>query len=67
MLVVPASIYVLLCLLVAYRGRRTQVGYLGTFLLSVFLTPILVFIALLLLTPPPDEVEIVHRPRVSPP
>jgi hypothetical protein len=61
MVVIPAAIYALLCLLVAYRGRRSQLGYLGTFLLSLFLTPVLVFVGLLLLTPPPDQVEIVHR------
>jgi hypothetical protein len=64
MLVIPGGIYVLLCLLVAFRGRRTQLGYLGTFLLSLFLTPVVAFIGLLLLTPSPDEVEILQRPRV---
>ena len=66
MLVIPGGIYVLLCLLVAFRGRRTQLGYLGSFLLSLFLTPVVVFIGLLLLTPSPDEVEILQRPRVTP-
>jgi hypothetical protein len=61
MLFIPVSIYLLLCLLVAYRGRRTQLGYIGTFLLSVFVTPVIVFLGLLLLTPPPDEVEVIHR------
>jgi len=64
MLVIPGGIYVLLCLLVAFRGRRTQLGYLGTFLLSLFLTPVVAFIGLLLLTQSPDEVEILQRPRV---
>ncbi|KAB0265426.1 hypothetical protein [Microvirga brassicacearum] len=66
MVVIPATIYALLCLLVANRGRHSQLGYLGTFLLSLFLTPVIVFIGLLLLTPPPDEVEIVRRQRVNP-
>jgi hypothetical protein len=55
MFTVPIIIYVILCLLVAWRGRRTTVGYLGSFLLSLFLTPVLIFIGLLLLTPPPDR------------
>jgi hypothetical protein len=66
MVVIPAAIYALLCLLVAHRGRRSQIGYLGTFLLSLFLTPVIVFVGLLLLTPPPDEVEIVRHQRVDP-
>jgi hypothetical protein len=60
MFVIPASIYLLLCLMVAYRGRRTELGYMGTFLLSVFLTPILVFIGLLLLTPAPRQIVQLH-------
>jgi len=56
MFFIPGSIYLLLCLMVAYRGRRTELGYMGTFLLSVFLTPILVFIGLLLLTPSPRQI-----------
>ncbi|MFC7396825.1 hypothetical protein ACFQU1_06430 [Chelatococcus sp. GCM10030263] len=66
MLVIPAAIYVLLCLLVAHRGRRTPLGYLGAFLLSLFITPVIVFVGLILLTPPPDEVEIIHRPPLAP-
>ncbi len=61
MIAIPAVIYFVLCLLVAYRGRRTQIGYLGTFLLSVFITPVIVFVGLLLLTPPPEHVEIIYR------
>lgn len=49
----PVLLYATLCLLVAWRGRQTTLGYLGSFLLSIFLTPVLVFIVLLLLTPPP--------------
>jgi len=61
MLAIPATIYVVLCLLVSFRGRHTKLGYLGAFLLSVFLTPFVVFVGLLLLTPPPGEVETVYR------
>jgi hypothetical protein len=61
MIFIPISIYVVLCLMVAYRGRRTQLGYMGTFLLSVFLTPVAVFIGLLLLTPSPDRLVWHHH------
>lgn len=66
MLIIPVAIYVLLCLLVAYRGRRTPLGYLGAFLLSLFITPVIVFVGLVLLTPPPDEVEILRQSPGSP-
>ncbi|SAK90737.1 hypothetical protein AWB76_06574 [Caballeronia temeraria] len=61
MIVIPSLVYIVLCLLVAYRGRRTHLGYLGSFLLSLFLTPIIVFVGLLLLTPSPENVEIIYR------
>jgi hypothetical protein len=61
MIAIPAFVYIALCLLVAYRGRRTHIGYLGTFLLSLFLTPVIVFVGLLLLTPSPENVEIIYR------
>lgn len=52
MYVAPIVIYLALCLLVGYRGRDTRVGSFGCFLLSVFLTPVLVFVGLLLLEAP---------------
>lgn len=55
MIAIPITIYVLLCLLVAYRGRQTELGYLGVFLLSLFITPIIVYLGLLLLTAPPRK------------
>jgi hypothetical protein len=53
MFMVPAAIYLLLCLIVGFRGRHTAIGYLGAFLLSLFLTPVVVFVMLMLLTVPP--------------
>lgn len=61
MYILPITIYLLLCLLVAYRGRKTKIGYFGTLLLSILLTPVVVFIALLILTPSPKYVEVVYR------
>lgn len=54
MFMVPAAIYLLLCLIVGFRGRHTPIGYLGAFLLSLFLTPVVIFVVLMLLTPPPE-------------
>ena len=43
--------YVVLCLLVGILGRRTRVGYWGTVLVSVIITPFLTFLFLLFFTP----------------
>jgi hypothetical protein len=61
MLAIPLSIYLVLCVVVAFRGRRTPLGVLGTFLISIVLTPIIVFVGLILMTPSPSEMEIVYR------
>ena len=42
-----AAIYLLAAIGVAYLGRRTMLGPMGTFLLSLVLTPLLVFILVL--------------------
>jgi hypothetical protein len=42
-------IYVIVCLLTAYFGRNTRIGYWGTFFLSVIVTPLVVVIGLILL------------------
>ncbi|WJS00918.1 hypothetical protein [Roseibium aggregatum] len=51
MFVAPLVIYLLLCVLVGYRGRDTRLGSFGCFLASVVLTPVLVFVILLLIEP----------------
>lgn len=56
MFIIPLFIYIALCLLVAYRGRQTKLGLFGCFLLSVILTPVLVFLGLILMEPDVDEV-----------
>lgn len=38
--------YVVLCLLVGLMGRKTRIGFLGTFVASLLLTPFIVFIFL---------------------
>jgi len=44
-------LYLVVCLLVAYFGRNTRVGYWGTFLLSLALTPFITIIAIIVLGP----------------
>lgn len=41
-------LYVILSLVVAYLGRRTRLGAVRSFMLSLLLTPLMVFIYLLL-------------------
>ena len=52
MYVAPLIIYLVLCVLVGYRGRETRLGSFGCFLASVVFTPVLVFVILLLTEPP---------------
>ncbi|MDA0703583.1 MAG: hypothetical protein O3A96_10185 [Proteobacteria bacterium] len=44
-------IYLVVCLLVAYFGRSTRIGYWGTFLVSLVLTPLITIIAIIVLAP----------------
>lgn len=43
--------YLALCLLVGIVGRNTRIGYWGTAVVSVVVTPFVVFIVLLLFSP----------------
>lgn len=53
---VPMMIYLGLCLLVAVRGTRTRIGFWGTLFLSMLITPVLMYLALILLNPPETTV-----------
>lgn len=53
-------IYLLFCLLTALCGSQRRIGFLGTFIISIFITPVLMLI-LLLLTGPSRGIEW-HRP-----
>jgi len=53
MLLIPILIYVGLCLLVGIRGTGTRIGYWGTVFLSLIITPVIMYLALILLNPPP--------------
>lgn len=43
--------YVIFCILVGICGSQRRMGFIGTFLLSFFLTPLVVLIVLLLTGP----------------
>jgi hypothetical protein len=43
--------YLALCLLVASLGRRTRIGYWGTVLVGVIITPFLTFLLLFFFAP----------------
>ena len=45
-------IYLVFCLLVGLCGSQRRVGFLGTFIISIFITPIVMLIVLLLTGPP---------------
>lgn len=46
-----AFIYAALCLLVAWFGRKRQIGFAGFFVLSVLLTPLIMMLVYLLGAP----------------
>lgn len=52
MVIIPILFYVGLSALVGLRGTQTRIGYWGTFFLSLLITPVLMYVALLLLNPP---------------
>jgi hypothetical protein len=43
--------YLLLCLVVALLGRHTRIGYWGTFVVSLVVTPFLTFLFLVFFAP----------------
>jgi hypothetical protein len=54
------GIYLVLCVIAAVFGRRRAMGFFGTLLFSLMLTP-LVVLAVLLLTAPARKVVISRR------
>jgi hypothetical protein len=44
----PLVVYLALCLLVGWRGIYTRLGFWGTTFMSLLLTPVVMFIALIL-------------------
>lgn len=44
----PLVIYFVLCLMVAYMGRRTRVGFYRSLLFSIIMTPMVMMVYLLI-------------------
>jgi len=48
MTMIPIAIYLLLCLLVGFKGMGSRLGYWGTVFLGAIITPIVMYLVLLL-------------------
>jgi hypothetical protein len=59
-LVAIVAAYLVFCILVGLCGSQRRMGFTGTFLLSLFLTPVVALIVLLL-TGPSRRVELERR------
>ncbi len=44
-------IYLIFCVLVAYAGRQVAIGFWGVLVMSIFLTPLLTAILIVILRP----------------
>jgi hypothetical protein len=55
-LAVIVIIYVVFCILTGFSGSQRRMGFFGTFILSLFITPVVMLI-LLKLTAPSERVE----------
>lgn len=56
-------IYVVLCLVVGYLGRKSKLGMMRSLLLSFLLTPLVIFVYLLLFA----SIENERRTDIEPP
>ena len=54
--------YLVFCILVGLCGSQRRMGFTGTFLLSLFVTPVIALIVLLI-TGPSRRTEMERRPR----
>jgi hypothetical protein len=45
---IPFGIYLLLCLLVGFKGMGSRLGYWGTVFLGAIITPVVMYLILLL-------------------
>ena len=55
-------IYLVFCFLTGLCGSQRRLGFLGTFIVSILITPVVMLIVLLLTGPPRDS-EGRRRPR----
>ena len=54
--------YLVFCILVGLCGSQRRMGFTGTFLLSLFVTPVIALVVLLI-TGPSRRAEMERRPR----
>jgi hypothetical protein len=59
---IAAISYVILCLIIGLFGRNRRMGYFGTFMLSMLITP-LIMMVVLAMTGPSAGVEWRQRPQ----
>jgi hypothetical protein len=59
---IEAMCYLFFCVLTGLCGSQRRMGFFGTFLITIFLTP-LVVLPVLLLTGPSRRVEWQRRPQ----
>ncbi len=59
---IAVVLYVLFCILAGLCGMHRRMGFFGTFLLSLVVTPVVVLLVLVL-TAPSDRVERDRRPQ----
>jgi hypothetical protein len=60
---VAIIIYVVFCILVGLCGSQRRMGFLGTFIVSLLFTPVIVLIVLLLTGPSPRFIATHRRPQ----
>jgi peptidoglycan/LPS O-acetylase OafA/YrhL len=61
---IEAIFYIVFCLLTGLCGSQRRLGFFGTFLISIVLTPVIVLLVLLL-TGPSRRTEWHHRVQGS--
>ena len=59
---IAVVLYVIFCILAGLCGMHRRMGFFGTFLLSLVVTPVVVLL-MLVLTAPSDRVERDRRPQ----
>ena len=62
LLVALVLLYIVFCILVGLCGSQRRMGFTGTFILSLLITPVVVLVVLLI-TGPSQHVERHRRPQ----
>lgn len=64
---VAVLLYVIFCLLAGFAGSYRRMGFFGTFFLSLFLTPLLVLLLLILTGPSHNSRDRYPQSKTTPP